>query len=124
VTSLVDFIAKQTKPQKVEFIFDVQMGQMDSVLESWDKLIDTGPPNVTAILQIPPIFRQSKLNMPLQAADLCVGWTREQAEAEIEGRQCRPVPWGSTGDKLRLIGRFWTPRLLEEMRQALVKKNS
>ena len=91
VTILAEFIARQEQPQKVDFIFDVQHGQMDAVHSSWDRLIDTAPPKMAAIIENPPNFRHSVSTMPLQAADLCAGWTREQAEGEGEGEGGRAV---------------------------------
>jgi hypothetical protein len=107
---------------KVDFIFDVQAGQMEMVSKSWDQLIAAAPPKAAANIGSLPKFRQSVSTMPLQAADLCAGWTREEAEAAIEGRKCRPVPWGKTGDTLMCIGRLWTRELLEELRDSLTKK--
>jgi hypothetical protein len=102
-----DLAAKGLKA-KIDFIFDVQPGQMDIVMASWERFVRISPPEVQAILGDPPIFRDDKVTMPLQAADLSAGWLRAQAADTILGRPDRDPIWGDKGDGLKCIGRLWS----------------
>lgn len=118
VTTLALHLAKVGTREKVDFIFDVQMGQEEPVLAAWRYLLEVAPPEALVILENPPKFLHSRNLMPLQAADLCAGWTREQADSILNNQEPRAVPWGTTGDNLQCVGRYWSRDSLEELRQA------
>jgi len=108
IAFVAEDLAARGLKEKIDFIFDVQPGQMDIVMASWERFVRISPPEVQAILGDPPIFRDDKVTMPLQAADLSAGWLRAQAADTILGRPDRNPIWGDKGDSLKCIGRLWS----------------
>jgi hypothetical protein len=108
IAFVTEHLAQQGVREKINFIFDSQPDQMNIVLASWERFVRTSPLSVQAILGDPPIFRDDKTTMPLQAADLSAGWLRTQAADTILGNPDRDPIWGDKGDSLKCIGRLWS----------------
>jgi hypothetical protein len=121
VTGIVRHLAEQKRLAPIDFVFDYQDGHMTAVTESWKKLLEVIPAEVAEKITGPPTFQRSTSVVALQAADLCVGWSREQADAGWLNEEVRPVPWGDTGGQLKCLGRYWTRNLLVELRSVTQK---
>jgi hypothetical protein len=115
VADLTRYLAARGVSEKVDFIFDVQPGQSDAVWESWARLREAAPPDVKRLLCDYPIFRDDKTTLPLQAADLSVGWLRRQAISKFTGAELEEPVWAEKARDLQCIGRFWTPEMMEQM---------
>jgi hypothetical protein len=115
---------KEVLVEPIEFIFDYQDGQMTAVIDSWEKLREVVPVEVAEMIKNPPKFQRSTAVPALQAADLSVGWSREQADAKWLNQEIRPVPWGDTGDQLQCLSRYWTREMLSELRSLSPKVKS
>jgi hypothetical protein len=126
VTGLSEALARRGHTEQVDFIFDIQPGQMDVVIESWNSLVKSAPPHVRPILGDYPIFRSDQRTMPLQAADLCAGYQREQLTDELLKQDSLPRLWGDLDlSELTIIGRFWTVEALNGLYENwLAKQNS
>jgi hypothetical protein len=122
VVGITQYLALYNKIEPVDFIFDVQPGQMDAVVGSWERLLEVAPSEVRPILGDYPIFRSDKTTMPLQAADLCAGYQREQAMDALAGAEESMPLWGEMGTGLQRIGRLWTIELIREMRDGMLRR--
>lgn len=61
--------------QPVDFIFDEQT-EKAPLLAGWQEYLDSRPPHVRARFGSPPIFRDDRVFLPIQAADLWAWWVR------------------------------------------------
>jgi hypothetical protein len=114
VVQLAEYLASQGIKEKIDFIFDIQPGQMQPVLAAWERLTEQAPENVRAILGDPPSFKSDIGLPPLQAADMSAGWLRECAEDKMNGAPDQPPPWGDKANQVRCLGRFWNQEMLTE----------
>lgn len=126
VAGVSEELARRGHVEQVDFIFDTQPGQMDVVMESWHTLVKSAPPDVRPILGDYPIFRNDKTTMPLQAADLCAGYQREQLTDELLKQESLPNLWGDLDlTDLKVIGRLWSAEALNGLRENwLAKQNA
>jgi hypothetical protein len=62
--------------ERVDFIFDESNKQLDEVMAVWLHLMAVAPPKLHNLVNGPPMFRDDKKFMPLQAADLLAGQMR------------------------------------------------
>jgi hypothetical protein len=122
VTHVSQYLASIGRVEQCDFVFDTQPGQMDAVIASWNRLLESAPAHVRPILGDYPIFRNDKTTLPLQAADLCAGYQRESAANEMLGREHRHPLWGSMPEELLCIGRFWTRGMIIELMENLEAK--
>lgn len=107
VAQFARYAADQYHGQKIDFIFDIQPGQMEAAVGSWEHMKEIGSDGLAkAIGNVS--FHDDKDVLPLQAADLSAGWTREQAEAFHSGQPPPEAPWGNTGSKIMTSNRTWT----------------
>lgn len=60
----------------VDFIFDESNKGLDEVMSVWSTTMASAPPELRRFINGPPIFRDDKRFMPLQAADLLAGQLR------------------------------------------------
>jgi hypothetical protein len=114
VVQFVEYAAQAHLNETIDFIFDIQPGQMEASVASWDRLKEIAPPHLK------PFIGNASFNddirvLPLQAADLSAGWTREQAEAFLRGEESPEPPWADAGSKIKAITRTWTVDLYEEL---------
>jgi hypothetical protein len=105
VADVTRYLAGKGVTEKIDFIFDTQPGQTDAVWASWAKLRDAAPPDVRALFNDYPIFRDDKTTLPLQAADLSVGWLRIQAVSRINGTELEEPIWA---EKISPSSMHWT----------------
>jgi hypothetical protein len=115
VTQLLGYLGTHGPAEKVDFIFDIQPGEMESAIGSWEHLKKVAPANTKGLIGNVS-FNDDQLVMPLQAADLTAGWTRELCEDVYRDLPPRSPPWGRISDNLRILMRYWTPAVIEELR--------
>jgi hypothetical protein len=118
IALLAGYHQKQGHNEQIDFIFDIQPGQVEIVTAAWNRFKEVAPPNLRPLIGDYPIFRNDKTTLPLQAADLGVGWSRQLAEDYYYGRANRTPPWGIKVD-IQVIGRYWTKEMLIELLSTL-----
>lgn len=107
--------------EQVDFIFDIQPGQMEAAEASWRLMGEIVPPATkSAIGNVS--FQNDVDVLPLQAADLSAGFTKEQAEEACFDREPPEPPWGHRGDNLVSITRTWTANLYEELARTTLRQ--
>jgi hypothetical protein len=114
VIQLVYFLAKRGSGPKVDFIFDIQPGQMESATASWERLREVSPENAKAIIGNVS-FHDDVNVVPLQAADMSAGWIREQSERFYSNELEQTPPWGNRANHIPCLMRVWTRELYEEL---------
>lgn len=120
IAQLVEYRAKIGGEERVDFVFDTQPGQMSRVLASWEAFLAIAPPSAHKLLGDPPIFRDDKLTVPLQAADLIAGFKREQYDDTFFGRQSPPAPWGERASHIQALERYWDREMMMGVRSHAV----
>jgi hypothetical protein len=110
--------ALAAKAEKVDFVFDIQPGQMEKVLSAWSHFKEVAPPSLRTLIGDPPIFRNDMTTLPLQAADLHAWSLRAKLTAEIN-REDYVAPWGNAGDSINTATWAWTKENLQVTREAL-----
>jgi hypothetical protein len=65
----------------------------------------------------PPIFRDDKKVMPLQAADLIAGFKREQYNDTFFERESPPPPWGDRASNIQALERYWDREMMMNVRE-------
>jgi hypothetical protein len=85
----------------VDLIFDTQLDQVDKVMDAWSGFVRNAPDELRPLIGDPPIFRDDKKTLPLQAADLHAGWLREMNTALELGREVPTPPWHPRGGNIR-----------------------
>jgi len=118
VALLAGYYQRQGCAEPIDFIFDIQPGQVEIVTATWKRFIELAPPELRPLVGDYPLFRDDKITPPLQAADLAVGWSRQLADDHYYRRPGRPPPWGVELDVL-VLGRYWTKEMLLELRGTL-----
>jgi hypothetical protein len=68
--------------EPVDFIFDLQYGENREVESQWQLMLRMLPPVMRMNMGEPPIWRDEKCFLPLQAADLIVGLARRANERD------------------------------------------
>ena len=114
IALLAGYYQRQGHTDQIDFIFDIQPGEVEVVTEAWANFLKVAPPNLRPLLGDYPIFRNDKTTLPLQAADLGVGWSRQLAEDHYFDRPNRASPWGIELD-LQVLARYWTKDMLVEL---------
>lgn len=105
--SLTSMIARdlhkfEVARQPIDFIFDEQVMEMTRVIEGWKWVrkrndLKPDPPDMLEIAPNPPTFKNDKRVLPLQAADLLVGWRRYGFQQQFFGK---PIPQLWTGKRI------------------------
>jgi Protein of unknown function (DUF3800) len=93
-----EFLRVRPDLEQIDFIFDDQPGQMAKLSAEWIKFKNVAPPQYKRLLGDPPIFRNDKTTLPLQAADMHAWYVRQLSIAELAGA---PLP---NAPGLRLVG--------------------
>ena len=121
VTSLAQHFASTGLKEPIDFIFDSQPDQMKRILETWEMLGKHGDPKIRSLVTNPPIFRNDKLVLPLQAADLHAWWVRRMCDSYLTGRPRRDAPFSGARPSLKIpmLEMFWTKAALKRMRYSL-----
>jgi Protein of unknown function (DUF3800) len=94
ISHLMAYYQGQGISEPIDFIFDYQPGSVDVVMGAWERFRQVAPPELVPLIGDPPIFRDDKRTVALQAADLAAGWSRQLAEDHYYGRSARVPPWG------------------------------
>lgn len=116
VTQLLKFLTDSGIAEKVDFYFDEQPGQMEAISNSWESLKRLATPEMKQIIGNISFCNDREV-VPLQAADLSAGRTREVSEDIFNSIPPRDSPWGSVGRNLDLLARYWTLEMFEELRR-------
>ncbi len=106
---LVRHLSASGTKEKLEFIFDFQPGsdQMREAQEGWTNFREMAPLEMLDYVQAhPPSFLDDKDVVPLQAADLHAGWTRETLMLLEQGKKVQP-PWHPYGEKITSVSVSW-----------------
>jgi hypothetical protein len=86
----------QLPKEPLDLIFDDQAMEKARVLEAWEwarnQPIKPDALDLLSILRNPPIWRDDKDVLPLQAADMHATWLRMHGEAQRDGRELRSMP--------------------------------
>jgi hypothetical protein len=105
--------------EPIDFIFDIQPGQVELVVTAWESFLQAAPDEIRPLLGDYPIFRSDAKTIPLQAADMGAGWSRQLAEDHFHGRPNRAPPWGDMQLDINVIGRYWTKQMMLDLRGTL-----
>jgi hypothetical protein len=115
VVDLVEYAASHFPGQSIDFCFDIQPGQMEAAVGSWERLREVAPAGMKQIIGGVG-FRDDTRVRPLQAADLNAGFTREQAEYWCFSKEPPEPPWGNVrGSNIKMRTRVWTSGTYEEL---------
>jgi hypothetical protein len=98
--------------EPVDFIFD-NTHEKGECMEMWDRMQFFSRPEVRSLTGDPPIFRDDKTTLPLQAADLYAYWVREWALSGVPDAEKR-FPWKRNRAIPRLDFRFEEKDFLKE----------
>ena len=109
--------------EKVDFVFDQQPGQMDRIPGEWVKWKKATPAQYQALIGDPPIFRDDKFTLPLQAADMYAWFLRVLSTAEMNGQPTPAAPWAPAGGVMDTVTWPWTRAGLERAYAALTEAN-
>jgi hypothetical protein len=103
--------------EAIDFIFDSQPDQVRRITEAWEILRIAGDPAIRHLVANPPIFRNDKTTLPLQAADLSTWWHRRVfSDTWLFRTPPRPpFPGGKTALNVPLLEHFWTEDALRRM---------
>lgn len=120
VTSIAQHLVTVGRKEPIDFIFDSQPDQMKRVLNAWDQLGILGDVRIKPLVTNPPIFRDDKLVVALQAADLHAWWVRRMCDSHLTGRPGRPAPFAGrkTALAIPMLEMFWTKAALKRMRKS------
>ena len=80
VIGIAEFMARDGYKGKIDFIFDTQDGVSTDIALFWDELMKSFPRSARNAISGPPIFRDDKDLMPLQAADMLSWHLRKEHE--------------------------------------------
>jgi hypothetical protein len=75
VAHLTQYLDETGSTEPVDFIFDIQPGQVTPATASWKRLLEVAPPRIQRMLGGFPLFCHDTTLRPIQAADLIAGWT-------------------------------------------------
>jgi len=114
IAQLIEYLGVTDPNERVDFVFDIQPGQMDAATASWERFREVAPDHLKSFIGSVTFYDDVRAN-PLQAADLNAGWTREQAEYACFGKEPPDPPWGNRGSTLKAITRTWTEELYTEL---------
>src|SRR6202030_1069730 len=76
VHSISHYFANKGHLEAIDFIFDAQPEQAKLIMPSWEVLRTNGDEKLRHLVTNPPIFRDDRTTLPLQAADLHMWWAR------------------------------------------------
>lgn len=122
ISHLAAYLQGKGETGPIDFIFDVQPGHTKIVLDAWENFLAVAPPEFRPLLGDYPAFRDDRATLPLQAADLGAGWSRQLAEDAYFGRQARKAPWADVTNPppdILVLGRMWTKQMMLELRGTL-----
>ena len=78
----------------IDFIFDEQDRQEEKCHEAWRVMKSMSPPDIKKLLGVKPSFADSKIEMPLQAADLLAYYVRQSEAKYVSDPESKIVfPW-------------------------------
>lgn len=119
ITLLAGYYQRIGETEPIDFMFDEQPGQTEMVIAAWGRFLTVAPPELRPLLGSYPIFRDDKITLPLQAADLAAGRSRQLAEDRYYGREPRRAPWGDLQLDINVLARYWTKEMMLELRDTL-----
>lgn len=87
VSRIANWFQKAGRSDPIEFVFDRQPDQMDKIIAGWELFSRVAVrEELRPLLASQPIFRNDKIDLPLQAADLHAWWTRKALEAFFKNK--------------------------------------
>lgn len=101
ISRLVRYAQSIGHPGPISLVFDRQTEQERLVLDAWSDFTESAPPEVQLMLPHPPVFRNDKTEIPLQAADLHAGWLRALNTARHRNEPLPSPMWGQRGANIR-----------------------
>lgn len=121
VHSVAHHFARIGYTDPIDFIFDSQPDQAKRILEAWDILRIAGDPKLRHLIANPPIFRDDKTTLPLQAADLHVWWARRVFSDTwlYQAAPRPPFPGKRLSLNVPILQFFWTEDALKRMHRAI-----
>lgn len=122
IHSLAHYFRRIGHNEPIDFVFDTQTDQMPRIMQTWVDLEKLGDSAIRPLVVNPPIFRNDKTTLPLQAADLHAWWARRAMAAYFTGIPCRrpPFPGGRLSLNVKMLEMLWTKAALKRMRRSLV----
>lgn len=81
VASVTRYVASQGGNIPIDFIFDQQDGVSADISLAFDEMIKSLPRKARRLISGTPVFKNDKLVLPLQAADMLAGHIRREYEA-------------------------------------------
>jgi hypothetical protein len=127
---LFDLIAQLARNQerlsltdKIDLIFDEQLGKKDLIVGAWDRFKKMAPAPFRTIMGDTPSFKDDKNALPLQAADLYAWWIRRHLEEDVKGTPHTPFPWRKAKEIPGLVV-HWNEDALLRVRDILFGEQS
>jgi hypothetical protein len=96
-----------------DFVFDEQGKEIGRALKAWKHLERAAPPALRPMLRNPPISRNDKTVLPLQAADL-LAWRLRRMFEDAEANDDRATQLLSFPETMKLSLLNWNRSDLEE----------
>ncbi|MGY8662426.1 hypothetical protein Q3C01_08665 [Bradyrhizobium sp. UFLA05-109] len=126
VTSIASCAVTSGEKEPIEFVFDSQPDQMNRILAGWELFVSVSREDLKPFLSRPPVFRDDKTALPLQAADLHAWWTRRMCEAYFFGKaDLKPsFPGGRDSLSIRCVEKILDRRFLAKNACVFVGSNS
>ncbi len=105
----------------IDFIFDSQPDQTKRIMEAWDYLRVAGDPKLRHLVANPPIFRDDRTTLPLQAADLHAWWMhRVYCDTWLKRPAPRPPFAGKKAAlNVPMLEFLWSEDALQRMHHAI-----
>ena len=121
VTSIARYFQKTGQKGPIDFIFDSQPDQMKKILEGWEMFVSRTAEHLRPLIENPPIFRNDKTTLPLQAADLHAWWVRRMCDSYILGKPELKPPFPGNRENLNVpvLTMFWKEDALKRMYASL-----
>jgi hypothetical protein len=122
VHSIAHHFQREGRNEPIDFIFDTQTEQMKRIFQTWDGMQKFSAPAIRPLVANPPIFRNDKTTLPLQAADLHAWWTHRTMTAYFTGQPMRrpPLPGKKEALAIPALEMLWTEERLKRMRRSLM----
>jgi Protein of unknown function (DUF3800) len=121
VHSIAHHFVRIGHTEPIDFIFDSQPDQVSDIMESWEILRVAGDPVMRPLVANPPIFRDDKSTLPLQAADLHAWWVHRVYSDTWNFRSSPrpPFPGKRTSLNVPILEFIWSEDALKRMRRSL-----
>ena len=107
--------------EPIDFVFDTQTDQVKRIIETWSEMQNFSAPEIRPLVVNPPIFRDDKTTLPLQAADLHAWWVHRMMASYFADQPMRraPFPGGREHLAIPALEMLWTEERLKRMRRSM-----